>query len=83
MTIVRTPPFFKGGIDFFKFGQEGGDSKFFLIRGGIAKRGGHILKKGGIKIFQIVLLEYHKNKEIKMQYDKNCITVYVFDNIQQ
>ena len=41
--IVRTPPFLKGVMDFLRIGQKGGgDSIFFLIRGGIEKRGGMV-----------------------------------------
>ena len=30
--IVQTPPLQKGGIDFLKFGNKGGDEIFFLER---------------------------------------------------
>ena len=40
LTIVGTPPLFKGGDHNFQGLEEGGGSRFFLRKGGDRKKGG-------------------------------------------
>lgn len=36
--IVVNAPFHKGGVEFLKFTQKGGDSNFYHKKGGLVKR---------------------------------------------
>ena len=40
LNIVRTPSPYKGGVDFLKFGNKGGDEIYFLEREGLLRKGG-------------------------------------------
>ena len=59
-----TPILYKGGVDFLKFGNEGGDKIFFLEMEGLDERGG-IAWKGGFFTF---ILNFHKKDKYQNDF---------------
>ena len=63
-SIVRTPPFVKGGgLEFSKIGNKGGEACQNLVKKGeVFKKGEIDLKRGGLEFFEYKSIEENNYK---------------------